>query len=104
MTYEPMHPDPDAEQLLCTDEELAQAGFSIGYREDMPETDSEFVPTDGIQDGGRTDALLCDADLETPEDFARAMSALEHEMQREGAPPAAPPDCNGRHGTGALPS
>lgn len=50
MTYEKVH-DPDdeqgaedREQYLCTDEELEEAGFTVGNLSDMPETDPEFIP------------------------------------------------------------
>ena len=58
MTYGPMHPDPDAEPLLCSDKELAKAGFTVGYCDEMPETDGEFVAADGQPRDADTDAFL----------------------------------------------
>jgi len=58
MTYEPMHHDPDAEPLLCSDEELAEAGFTVGYCDEMPETDGELLAAYGQPRDADTDAFL----------------------------------------------
>lgn len=86
MTYEPAVPDPDAEPLRCTDQELEQAGFSIGYPDEMPEVDSEFTSADDGRLGRDTDAFFATLDLEDPAECARAMYALQRETDSEPAP------------------
>jgi len=49
MTYEQVHSpdedtDEDRERYLCTEQELEDAGFTVGDLSDMPETDPEFIP------------------------------------------------------------
>jgi hypothetical protein len=85
MTHELMHQDPDTEPLLCSDKELARAGFSVHYRDEMPDTDGEFVGADG--EPLDIDVYLADADLETPEGCEAALRALRKEMQSDGQRP-----------------
>jgi hypothetical protein len=84
MTYGPAHPDPNTE-LLCSDRELEQAGFSIGYSDEMPDVDSEFISADGSPLGRDTDAFFATLDLEDPLECARAADALRQEAESEGA-------------------
>ena len=56
-------------ELICTDRELEEAGFSIGVLTEMPEVDHEFV-SEAVAHGDDICALLdaCgdDRDLSTP--------------------------------------
>jgi hypothetical protein len=83
MTYRQVNPDPDAEPLQCSDSELAQAGFSVGHYDDMPEVDSEFVPPDDSSPASEMDEVLAILDLQDPRECARAMRALERESDKE---------------------
>ena len=85
MTYESALPDPDAEPLLCSDRELEQAGFSIGYSDEMPGVDSELISADGGRLGRDTDAFFATLDLEDPVECARAMYALQRETESKEA-------------------
>ncbi|MGA2163340.1 MAG: hypothetical protein ABSH36_02595 [Solirubrobacteraceae bacterium] len=83
IAYGQASPDPDAEQLLCSGRELEQAGFSIGYHHEMPILDSQRFREEDDPLGAEADALLAEADLESPEICARAMQAVQREMDCE---------------------
>lgn len=88
MTYETENHDPSTEALLCSDEELAQAGFSVCYPHEMPERDAESVTEDGNPLDSQTDAFLAEAAyLESHEGFARGLALLNPELERAGEMP-----------------
>jgi hypothetical protein len=81
MTYH-YDDDTNGEQHACTEEELTDGGFTV-Y--------SPGETTGGLsgssEDDRRTDAYLADADLETPEGCAGALSLLRVELEASGELP-----------------
>jgi len=58
MTYEAQHHDPDAEPMLCNDEELAEMGFSVIDSDETADPGPEPLEAE-------TDAYLAFTDLES---------------------------------------
>jgi hypothetical protein len=80
MTYEAQHHDPDAEPMLCNDEELADMGFTVVDGNETPDPDREPIEADA-------DVYLAAADLESANGCANALHALRRELEGEGDAP-----------------
>jgi hypothetical protein len=72
MTYKPAHHDPDAEPLLCSDDELAAQGFSVGYPDELDPDPEEAA----------IDALLAKADLE-PQPAGAAPALVQRKIEAD---------------------
>jgi hypothetical protein len=76
MTYEAQHHDPDAEPLLCNDEELADMGFTVVDGNETPDSGREPLEADA-------DAYLAAADLESLDGCANALHAIRREIESQ---------------------
>ena len=80
MTYEAQHHDPDAEPMLCNDEELADMGFTVVDGNETPDPDREPLEADA-------DGYLAAADLESLDGCANALHAVRRETESESDDP-----------------